>query len=125
VEDLITSPTPKFNTMSRFLTGSKSPNAAHLFRNVEDEYLIVSPSHRVNDTLNALIPLIGGRPIEDGLHRNKTSEPSSEDVGALKDRFERVNALDVELAHFVEANYERWLTNLPDRLARLERRHLP
>jgi hypothetical protein len=119
VEDLLKSPKSKLNIMARFLTGQVQPGLAHLLKNVEDDYLIVSPSHRVNDTLNALIPLFGGGAVDTELYRNKTPDPSSEDVGDLKELFDHANALDVQLVQFVEANYDRWLAELPARLSAL------
>lgn len=122
VEDVLKAPKSRLNIMSRFLTGQVQPGLAHLLKNVEDDYLIVSPSHRVNETLNALIPLLGGGTLEADLHRNRTPEPSSEDVGDFRELFDRANALDVELMQYVEANYDRWLEQLPARLSALNRR---
>jgi hypothetical protein len=109
------------NIMTRALTGLAHISEDKLLKHVEDNYLIVTPSHRVNDTLRALIPLLAGGEPDTEQHRKKTAEPSSEDIGDLKQWFEDANYLDVRLAQFTDANYDRWLKELPDRLARSKR----
>jgi hypothetical protein len=119
VEDLA-KPKAILNVMTRALTGQTHISEDRLFKHVEENYLIVSPSHRVNDTLRALIPLLGGTAGADQ-HRKKTVEPTTEDIGDLNQWFDDANYLDVRLMQFVDANYDRWLKELPQRLATLRR----
>ncbi len=119
VEDL-RKPKAVLNVMTRALTGQAHIGEDKLLKHVEDSYLIVTPSHRVNDTMHALIPLLGGG-VKTEQHRKKTAEPTSEEIGDLRQWFEDANYLDVRLVQFVEENYERWLAELPERLARLKR----
>ena len=124
VEDLAKSPNPRVNVMARALSKNPHIDAPNLFRHIEEKYLIVTPHRRVNDTLNALVPLLGGNPPNPDLYRNKTTDRSSEDLGDMAQWFADANRLDAELVEFVEANYDRWLKLLPERLAALQRRPL-
>ena len=114
-------PKAVLNLMTRALTGQSHITEEKLFSHVENNYLIVTPSHRVNDTIRALMPLLGGNTVDEDQHRKRTSDPTSEDIGDLKQWFDDANYLDVRLVQFVDANYERWLKELPERLARLGR----
>jgi hypothetical protein len=107
--------------MTRALTGQTHISEERLLKHVEDNYLIVTPSHRVNDTMQALIPLLGGGAAEAEQHRKKTADPTSEDIGDLKQWFDDANYLDVRLVQFVDQNYDRWLRELPERLQRYKR----
>lgn len=121
VEDL-KKPKAILNVMTRALTGQTHIAEDKLLHHVENSYLIVTPSHRVNDTLGALIPLLGGGEVETRQHRKRTAEPTSEDIGDMKQWFDDANYLDVRLVQFVDANYDRWLRELPERLAKLKRK---
>jgi len=120
VEDL-KQPRALLNVMTRALTGEAHIAEDRLFSHIEENYLIVTPSHRVNDTLRVLIPLLGGDEVEADQHRKKTADPTAEDIGDLKQWFDDANYLDVRLVQFVEANYERWLSELPERVKSLKR----
>lgn len=120
VEDL-KKPKATLNVMTHALTGQTHVSEDKLLKHVEENYLIVTPSHRVNDTLRALVPLLGGGAFEAEQHRKKTADPTIEDIGDLKQWFDDANYLDVRLAQFVDANYDRWLMELPERLARFRR----
>ncbi len=122
VEELAKSPRNRINVMARTLCQNNKVEAAELFRHVEENYLIVTPHRRVNDTLNALVPLLGGQPLDRDLYKNKATERTAEDIGELKPWFESANRLDADLVQFVEDNYERWLSQLPQRLDVLKRR---
>lgn len=124
VEDL-KKPKAVLNVMTRALTGQSHVSEDKLFRHIEDNYLIVTPSHRVNDTIYALMPLLGGCDVEAEQHRKRTPDPTSEDIGELKQWFDDANYLDVRLVQFVHANYDRWLKELPERLARFKRNPAP
>jgi hypothetical protein len=125
VEDAINAPERRRNAMARVLSGQANPDGGRVLEHIEKNYLIVSPSHRVNDTLNALIPVLGGGATQFDLHRNSTPDPSSEDIGDLRAQFEQINALDVQIVQFVEANYRRWLADLQARLSSLRRGDSP
>ena len=43
------------------------------------------------------------------------------DIGDMRQWFDDANYLDVRLVQFVDANYDRWLKDLPERIARLKR----
>jgi hypothetical protein len=120
IEDL-KRPRAMLNVMTRALTGQAHISEENLLKHVEEAYLIVTPSHRVNDTIRALIPLLGGDPVQAQQHRKRTVDPSSEDIGDLKQWFDDANYLDMQLVRFVEANYDRWLGELPQRLAKFKK----
>lgn len=124
VEDL-KKPKAVLNLMTRALTGQSHISEDRLFKHVENNYLIVTPSHRVNDTIRTLIPLLGGNAVEMQQHRKKTADPTSEDIGDLRQWFDDANYLDARLVQFVDANYDRWLSELPERLARFRRTQPP
>ena len=54
------------------------------------------------------------------LHRDKTPDLSSEDIGELKQGCDAANAMDAELVQFVDAKYDRWIANLPARRSTLK-----
>ncbi|MBV8977202.1 MAG: sulfotransferase family 2 domain-containing protein [Alphaproteobacteria bacterium] len=121
VVDLQILPKKQINFMTRALTRRAGIPAEALFKHVEENYLIVTPHERVNDTLGELMPLLGTAPVEPDLHRNRTRDPTAEDYGNTRTWFENANRLDSDLVRFVEDNYERWLRTLPERLEVLMR----
>jgi hypothetical protein len=122
VVEALKKPNTILNVMTRALTGKTHIAEDKLLKHIDDNYLIVTPSHRVNDTLRALIPLLGGGEVEAEQHRKRTAQPTTEDIGDLKQWFEDANYLDVRLVQFVDANYDRWLKDLPERLAKFKRK---
>ena len=124
VEDL-KKPKAVLNVMTRALTGQTHISGDMLIKHVEDNYLIVTPSRRVNDTLRALIPLLGGGEVEAEQHRKKTAAPTTEDIDDLKQWFDDANYLDVRLVQFVDTNYHRWHRELPERLEKFKLRREP
>ena len=122
VADLAVSPKPRINIMANALSRNPHIDAEGLFRHVEEKYLIVTPHRRVNDTLNALVPLLGGKRIKPDLYRNKTTDRSPDDLGDMAQWFADANHLDSQLVEYVEANYDRWLAQLPARLDAMRRK---
>ena len=116
VGDVIKGKNSRINIMARTLTGSSRADRQQVLANVEKNYALVSPHHRVNDTLRALVPLLGGQIRPRDFHMNKTEADLTEDIGELAHQFNAVNAVDDELYRFVSDRYETWLANLPERL---------
>lgn len=116
VEHLLGAERPRLNGMARALTGRPQPDGKQLLAHLEDCYLIVSPHHRVNDTLGALIPLFGGRADAKPLHADEEQKGTGEDIAGLEAAFNDANALDCELVRYVGERYESWLANLSARL---------
>lgn len=104
------------NAMARTLTGSTEPSQSAVCAQAEKKYLIVTPHHRVNDTLRKLIPLLGGRVRRKELYINRSEERTAVEIGDLADVFNRTNSLDNALYQFVEARYDCWLSELESRL---------
>ncbi len=120
IEDL-KKPKAILNVLTRASTGQTHVSEDKLLKHIEGNYLIVTPSHRVNDTIRAY-PTSGGGDVEIEQHRKKTADPTSEDIGDLKQWFDDANYLDVRLVQFVEANYDRWL-ELPKRSGKDQTQH--
>jgi hypothetical protein len=125
VIEALKKPKAILNVMTRALTGQTHISEDKLFTHIENNYLIVTPSQRVNDTIRKLIPLLGGNAVEVEQHRKKTSDPTSEDIGDLRQWFDDANYLDVRLVQFVDENYDRWLRELPERLDKIRRTPIP
>lgn len=117
VQDIIAGRSLRVNGMSRALSGVARPSKEDLLNHVERNYAIVTPHHRVNDTLRELASLLGTRFRRD-LHRNKSDEDAADDVGSLEANFNAVSGLDNELYQYVSERYDAWLADLPQRLER-------
>jgi sulfotransferase famil protein len=117
VEEFLAGDRRRANAMARTITGVAKPDREQVLASAENNYAILTPHERVNDTLRPLISLTGGRLRRKELHMNRGIGETAEDIGILADRFNEANALDRELYDYVQNKYEVWLKNLDGRLS--------
>jgi hypothetical protein len=116
IEHALVHRAPAPNLMARTLAGYPDPDPEQLRRHIEENYLLVTPHHRINESARALVRLLAGRTIKKNRHGNRSDNPSDEDIGELRKEFERANALDYLVYSFVTERYPLWLADLPARL---------
>jgi hypothetical protein len=119
VEEFLAGDRRRANAMARTITGIAHPHREQVLASAENNYAILTPHERVNDTLRPLVSLVGGRFRRKELHMNRGIGETAEDIGMLAHRFNEANALDCELYDYAQNKYEAWLTNLNERLSAL------
>jgi len=116
VDEVLKSRDPRVNVMTRALTGRRDVAYDDIIAHLEQNYLLVCPHSRVNEALNALVRISGGRVGRQDLYANKGNSEAPEDIGELEARFDLANASDTMVYQYVNERYDAWLKHLDARL---------